>query len=556
MASSGDIALPVGTLTETPRGVRIVMPQRAHASVQAILDRLGRVAEWFWLPTTVDEGDALVLDYAHDGAPSLPFAAALVRMEQQPAVHLPELVVLGAYLHACVRALAEVEVKALVAPACLRYQPDRSPAWRLMVVPAGDATLDDWANASAGAWAWTHPQVLLGGAPPKPSSYSIGCALANGLCGDLFPPGVRAGARFKRALRGWVGQPGKLATTVRAALPSSFDDEAKALIQMIETMLDPDRRVDLREPYVELAGKLAPHRTAIRWEYEGRVDIARAILERIAASAPKADVPWEVLTRLREGADDLEGALQAAIDALGTDGDAVRDLAAVTRRIAFALPPERHRGMVERAMSAVDRLGPRLGDAGRLHFAHIEARYLERFTQAMSRLAEPAKSPWDNVLRDTLLARVHAARSEWAHVARLCKQAKAATRGMENAGGELGAYVIAYLEYLDGVAHHGAVSVYRDPGYLADAFTRLVACLDGARGVCSPEDQLITSAIDWLHALAQLAATLDVPAAVRTGITAYLVTLGVRRAPWNGQPAIVWYDAGRLLALSGVPEGV
>src|SRR5262249_16897767 len=156
--------------------------------------------------------------------------------------------------------------------------------------------------------------------------------------------------------------------------------------------------------------------TAVRWEYEGKLEIARGILERVAATTPRQHVPWEVVARLRGSSDDIDGALQAAIDALGSDADAIRELAAVARGIAHALPPARHRPMLGRAIAAVDQLGPRLGDLGRLHFAHLEARYLDRLAPAMARLAQPAAEPWDNVVRETLLARIHAGRGEWAHV--------------------------------------------------------------------------------------------------------------------------------------------
>ena len=101
--------------------------------------------------------------------------------------------------------------------------------------------------------------------------------------------------------------------------------------------------------------------------------------------------------------------------------------------------------------------------------------------------------------------------------------------------------------------------VYRDPGYLADAFTHLVAALDAARQVCADGDPLIASAIEWLHAVSAVAGTLDVSnaSAIRIGIAAYLGALGIpQAAPSTELPRIVWYDAGRLLALSGVPEEV
>ena len=216
--------------------------------------------------------------------------------------------------------------------------------------------------------------------------------------------------------------------------------------------------------------------------------------------------------------------------------------------------------MIERALAAVDALGPaRLGDLGRLHFAHIEARYLGRLSEAQARLALPAKEPWDNIVRATLLARIHAGKGEWAHAARLCKEARLATQAMPLSGGELGAYTIAFLDYLDGVAHHGAVRQYRDPGYLADAFSRLVGCLGATPRVCAPSDPLVDSCIHWLYKVGDLATELGVAEAqtLRTGIHAVLDAEGLSRRISEAQrresPSLVWYDASRLLALSGAP---
>jgi len=558
------VALPVGTLTETPgHGVRVAMPHNARTRgvVRTILERLdGDAAEWFWVPTTVDEaGDELVLDYALETTESLAFSAALPRFLQAPAVHLPELVGLARYLAGCAHVLGRVGLSAMIAPACLRYAPAREGAWRLMVVPLVDVSLTDWAKASPEAWGWTPAAMLLGRPAPHEGAYAIGAALCTALAGDVFPPHLPASARFGRALRGWIGRPARLAAAVTAALPASFAEEAAALTALIAALIEPSPPPDFRDRIVQLSEQLAPHRTAVRWEYEGRLDVARGILERLAATTPKQHMPWDVLARLRGSSEEVDGALQAAIDALGTDDGAIRELAAVSRQLAHALPPARHRPMLERAISAIDQLGARLGDLGRLHFAHLEARYLDRFAEAMTRLAQPAVDPWDNVLREIVLARSHAARGEWAHVARLCKQARAATREMPNAGGQLGAYAVAYIDHLDGVAHCGAVRVYSDAGYLADAFERLVASLDAARRVCEPGDPLLDAGVDWLYTVAELARTLNVPgaAAIETGIIAYLGAYGLTRRtsePHRREtPPIVWYDAGRLLALSGAP---
>ncbi len=524
-------------------------------------------AEYFWVPTTIDErGDGLVLDYALEEHASLPFAVAQPRLNKQLAVHLPEIVGMAIYLGSCAKVLDQTELPAVIAPAYLRYMPATGGAfgaWRLMVVPHVDVALADWANSSPDAWRWVSAQTLLG--KPAHPGYAVGAALYAAIAGDLFPDDLSTSEQFRRLLRGQVGARDVLEHAITNALPPSFSDEGAALATLIRGLLSPAPPAMWSAQLDELGGALDPYRTAVRWEYEGRVDTARGILERFAATAPKANVPWDVLSRLRGLDHDRAGALDAAISALGGgDGHAIRDLAAQVRKLAHEETTDQgevatRRDMIVRAVAAADKLGAQLGDTGRLHFAHIEARYLQRWDEARARLAIVAKDPWDNILRQAILARVHAASSEWAHVAKLCKEARLATKAMEHGGGQLGGYVVAYLDHLDGIAHFGAVGVYADPLYLADAFQRFVSSLDAARTICAPDDPLIDANILWLSWIGAMAHQMKVPDAntIRTGVEAYLGAHGLASRISEKQrrevPPLVWYDASRLLALSGAP---
>jgi hypothetical protein len=554
------LRLPVGEMSESADGrVRVAMAlnARTRGAVQSILERLdGVAADWFWIPTTVDEyeGD-LVLDYSLDGGAretsrSMTFSAALPRFRAEPRVHLPELVELARYLEACIRVLERVEVPALIGPACLRYAPDRTQgAWRLMVVPLVDVSLADWARSSPEAWMWTAGRTLLGKEPADAAAFAVGAALCTALAGDLFPSHAPASKRFSRALRGWIGQPQLVRLATRDGLPASFSDEGTALAALALSLLEPTPPSDWGTLLAQVGDQLHPYRTAVRWEYEGNASVARDILERFAATTPKEHVPWDVLGRLRSADQDPSGAVQAAIDALGTE-DGVRDLAAEVRRLAHSCPPQQ---------AAIDALGSRAGDFGRLHFAHIEARYLDRADAALHRLSAPFTDPWDAILKSTIQSRLLAGQGHHAHVARISKEAKTAVRAMPLGGGELGKYVVAYLDYLDGVAHYGATSQYNDPGYLADAFSRIVASLDATPAVCDPSDPLVEANVHWLHWIGDLAnqMKIDGAKAIRTGIDAYLSSTGLTRRISEQQrrerPPLVWYDAGRLLALSGAP---
>jgi len=65
--------------------------------------------------------------------------------------------------------------------------------------------------------------------------------------------------------------------------------------------------------------------------------------------------------------------------------------------------------------------------------------------------------------------------------------------------------------------------------------------------------------VHWLHWIGDLAnqMKIDGAKAIRTGIDAYLSSTGltgrISEQQRRERPPLVWYDAGRLLALSGAP---
>jgi hypothetical protein len=544
--------------------VTLALDARAHHRARAILDGLQRhAADQLCLPEVIDEaGGRLVLDYVLDPG-SLALAAAIPRWRAAPATYLPELVTLARYLATCVAITTERDAPVAIAPLFVRYTPASQVrprgAFRLLAVPRVDCGLAEWARASCEAWGWLPGDVLLGRPTPHAGAYAIGAALHTVLAGDLFP--VRSVAeRFRRALRGQLGAPGAVGRAARAGLPASFGEEAEALQALVTALLAPEPPRDWRDQLARVCDRLDAHRVAVRWEYEHEIETARQILERLAATAPRARVPWEVLARLRGRDRDEAGELAAVLDAFGDgDPDEVRPLVAHVRRVAHKLEavdagkPTPCRDWIARAIAAVDRLGDRLGDLDRIHVAHVEARYLDGADRAKARLARRAAGGWDEILRRAVLARLHAATTEWPQVAKLCKDARLAVQAMPGAGGALGAYLIAYLDYLDGIAHFGAIGLYAAAGYLADAFERFVAALDGARAICAPGDPLVGAAIDWLRWLRALACQLQLPdaRAIGAGITAYLAAHGVsHEVTGRGVPPLIWYDEHRLLPLS------
>lgn len=558
-----ELALPLGTLVTERTRVRVTLALDGHARrrARAAVESLHRGAPaWFCLPDSVEDGGGrLVLDYAIDPA-SLAFDAALPHWRSSLATSLPELIAMARYLESCTRMLAEISEHVPIAPAFLRYLPT-SPAphgaFQLLAIPMINCTVGDWARAAAETWSWQSRDALLG-RPGSPGAYAIGAAMHTALAGEVFP--VRSVAeRFRRALRGQVGTPDAVGEAARGGLPQSFTEEADALQALIAGLLAPEPPADWRDQLARIGEQLDALRVAVRWEYEGEIEIARQILERVAVTARSEQVPWDVLARLRDRDDDAAGARAAALHALG-GGDAgdVRALVRKIRGVACeiedadgdtgAVAPLRD--WIAEAIAAIDDRDRQLADLDRLRLAHVEARALGRMERAMKRLARKAEEPWDDIVRRVLLIRFHAGTGDWLHVAKQCKDVRLAIQAMPVTAGAPVDYVIAFVDALDGIAHFGALALYPDAGFLADAFERFAASLDRARAVCAPDDSLVDATIAWLQWIRRmtLQLSLSTARAVASGIDAYLAAHNFsRQHAGPSVPPLVWYDDARLL---------
>ena len=196
--------------------------------------------------------------------------------------------------------------------------------------------------------------------------------------------------------------------------------------------------------------------------------------------APAAPVvPWDEQIPKLVQRGDLAGALEAAWNDIEENGPArIRFYLAVVQRIAARVP-----GPSTEVAAAIDRLvgaySAKLDESDTLRLAHIRMRHLgeksDRFGTANRKFA----SRWNDATAQLMLARRMLATGQaFNHVSRLCKEARALYQAMPEHGGKAGHYATAYLELLDGIAHVGAVSLYKNDSFYNDAFEHFGRALE------------------------------------------------------------------------------
>jgi hypothetical protein len=551
------LRLPIGELGAGSDGrLRLHLPRGVDARGR-LRDFLGRArgldSGLFVLPQEIE---AACVVYAEEDPRTVPGIQEINTWHQGLPLRVPQIIGLARFLAEAVKSLEEAGLRgAPESPVQLRHTPRRAQPFRLIVLPAAEATLADWAHTGSDAWLWTAPEVMLGKAS-NGVAYLIGAALYHSLTGDLFPEGLCERERLQRLLCGRVGSPSKLRVAVAAALPKSMSLERGDLEQLIVELLSPDPARRPPDPEVyrrlgEVARALSAHRLAARWEYEGQRGVALDVLGLHAESAQSSDVAWEAISRLREAKGDFVGALEASAMAVdpGDAGAARHHLRLLCRAAA--------RGAVDRRIlaDAVVRLDQMsvssVEETQRLYLSHIQARHLGVPDAALSRLSRPCSGDWAEAVRSVIVARLLSERDEYARVSCLAKEGCARVSAMPGQGGAGGGYIRSYLLLLDGIAHFGAIGRFNQIEFLGDAFKAFIASLDAAHALDT--SSLIDANVHWLGWIARFAQKFPSPSisVVHAGVQAYLEATGLleraRKTSFNGVPGIPWYDADILL---------
>ncbi len=133
-------------------------------------------------------------------------------------------------------------------------------------------------------------------------------------------------------------------------------------------------------------------------------------------------------------------------------------------------------------------------------------------------------------------------------VSRLCNEARGLYAMMPEQGGKAGLYATAYLHLLDGIAHIGAVSLYKNDSFYKDAFECFGRALDLAGKV--GDDDLIRSCLGWFGWLGRFTSIAQGPplSLLSAGIEAVLRSHGLtaESVAAAGVPVIPWYDEAQL----------
>ncbi|WP_163995576.1 hypothetical protein [Pyxidicoccus caerfyrddinensis] len=551
------------TRGEAETGGRLRVSVPAAPSTGRAVERLRALPpDLFLVPGAVEEhASHLELGFPAEPEGTVPLALALPGLRGSPESVVVALSLARFLLEASQAAQEAVLPFVVCGPTLVRYTPRAAKPWRLAAVPGRGLTLGDWARSEQELLGWMAPEVLLSG-EVRDAAYLAGAALLHWFSGDGLPAGVTGRERLHRAVRGRVEGTGRLAEGIVAALPTSLSEEAGQLERLIREVLPPapSRRntaAVMEARLTQLEQALPARRLATRWEYEGRRDLALALLERLSGFGP-AGTAFDLEARLREEGGDLRGALAAWRRSFEAgEEEALRGLVGVLRRAAFQPLPER--ALVAEGLAVLDaRRGEEAAEALRLSLADIEARALGEKDRAAARLQAPHQRPWNEARRLLLLARLLAERGDCVGAS---KRVQAGLRILESGpDGQhpLGRYVRAYLLLVDGVANFGAIGTLNEPRYLAECYPLFAGALTEALEIGAKA--LAEAAVHWLGFIVRYAQQLALPVTgtVKLGVEAFLQSrdlLEYARSPrFAGMPPLPWYDGDALFPEPSSPE--
>jgi hypothetical protein len=453
---------------------------------------------------------------------------------------------------------------ALVSPATVQKHMDSPAPWRLVPLPTRGISLADWARAEPITWLWCSSEMVIGGAGFDPARL-LGAVLHHALTGSVMPESAPKHEKFARLLRDRVGLPARLGTSIRSALPPSLEEDAAALERLVLDCLETAEELrpsatSVKERFTVVAEKLSTNRLVRYWEFEKQPAIvARLVVptggfstSRAAeASPPPAPpaVPWdEQVPKLVEQGD-LSGALEAAWNDIHENGPArIRFYLAVLQRIAARQP-----GPATVVASAIERLtaafGDKLDESDVLRLVHIRTRHLAEKTDRLGVAHRKFTSRWNDATARLIHARLTLTTGEaYNQVSRLCKEARGLYESMPEKGGRAGHYATAYLYLLDGIAHVGAVSLYKNDSFYNDAFDAFGRSLELA-GRCN-HDGLIRSSLHWLGWMGRFTSVApgSTFSLLSAGIEAVLSAHGLttHSLAASGIPEIPWYDEAQI----------
>ncbi len=559
------LVLPLGTLNTSEDGLltaHLPLKVSERARVFAWFDRLTTsVSRSVFLPQRTTDGPfGLEVRYPEETRQSESLAGRIAEWGQDIRVAIPQILDLARFAMAAAEEFAEARGKdAPVGPAFIRFLPSGSPCWKLVPVPLGETALADWAGSDPTVWLWASPRALLGPFANDPVR-ALGAALHQGLVGSLFPETLTRREQFSRLLHGRITTPLRLTTALQVALPTACANDGTALAALILDCLQPQEAArptpaTARSRFEDLARRLGTDALVRHWEREHRHDVAARLqsLQKIPELPPlPPGQSWSDITRQRLEQQDHAGALEAAWNALETDGPGYfRLYLGVVQSLAARLPRP-----VAAVQAALDRLMQQfeatLDEGDFLRVVHLKVRHLgATLGSELSRLAGPYESRWNEGTALLLRAWLQARQGQgFKQTSFLCREGCARFQAMPEGGGPAGVYACAYLYLLDGIAHAFHVAASGQVDYYADALDCFTQSFSLA--IQTDAEELVRSSCRWLGWLSWLTGLDSTPLLrrVHLGARALLQSQGiVPESVWAGVPEIPLYDEAILFPL-------
>jgi hypothetical protein len=408
-----------------------------------------------------------------------PLALLAQQWRREPAEHVAEAIAVAL---AVSRALGELQHLAphayLLSPVqvFLETSQDGRRRWSAAPLPIDAFAFKDMVVSSPELTMWLSGDNLVRRVATD-RDYIVAAVLYYALIGDLYSTDLSPMRRLQRQIAHVAGNRAALRATLEAAIPKSLATSGLQLGDFIIESLGPSfgRPMSAAQAHTalkRLEGELSAPLLAGGWETMGRPDRALAILESYSQRAPRDEVPWPTLQRLRQRGGHEPNEKAHDWEPAATSPPAPSTPISRLRAIAAGGPVAN-----DLLVSTLDEMikpgGPALADDERLCVAYWTARCFGADERALSLFGQPCKVKWDCVVRALLLARAHYDQRAWAQVSRDCRECMTAVGELPARGGERGAYVSSFALLLDAAAHIGFVAGGHALDYLENAWSKL-----------------------------------------------------------------------------------
>jgi hypothetical protein len=428
-------------------------------------------------------------------------------------------------------------------------------SFSLALIPCPDASLLDWANASAVLWQWLNKETFMRMQQLK-TSYLFAAALYYCMAGRLVSKKL---PRQEQFVRFWSGRTDKaeiIRPILQAALPESLKGEELTGIirQMNQSLAQREDAGDAASWSVYIDDLFSVHRIAVLWEYEKRIELSLNIWLDHVQWAGQTGVSWNKISGIYTALKQPEKAIDTILTGLSLGQQDARQsaidyLLVLFREASPSVPPHAHK-----LIAQAEKLCPEEErEFFRLQMAHLYGKYTNEKDQTLRYLEHAYTDDWNQLLRKMLMVRMYLINQpDLPKIGKICLGSiqTLETRYPPSVTAQA---ALIYFYLMHAIANFYAISRFNDFYYLKDAYLSFIKALD--LSIVNNDMEMGNIAASWLLWIREYVIYFppEHREHIELGIDAYLEINKENGIQWTKPervPQVPWYDESLLIGHS------